>query len=357
VQAQQRGGGFRRFVQTPYGRAALPAATILIVFGTYVYVSTLLAIPAILVFGLGIPIWMGLKRPRYLALTGLVIILLVAPISTAALVQEIRTPIGTVSSSSSLPDGNGGSVLNNAQVSPYTGSTSTNFSWQVTVQPQYIPDAANNSTLMIALFVSTCPGATSNSTTYCPAGFSFYNFSRPLLDLKTTTTLTWNFTIGSNGIWDWQIELWVVNATHGLNNILLVGDPTYNGIEGPVVGGWWDTYGQIVPTLYLNDLLLLGLPFYIVLVLYMYFKRREKTRKETQRRAAGPTPPDSGAAGTAPTTAPGGPPPPSASPAAQEHNCPNCGAVLYAGETSCWKCGAAVGAPASGTPLPSNPKG
>jgi hypothetical protein len=357
VQAQQRGGGFRRFVQTPYGKAALPAATILIVFGTYVYISTLLAIPAILVFGLAIPIWTGLKRPRYLALSGLVVILIVAPISTAALVQEIRTPIGDVSSSSSLPDGNGNPVLNNAAVSPYTGTTSTNFTWQVTVQPQYIPDASNNSTLMIALFVSTCPGATSNSTTYCPSGFTFYNFSKPLLDLKAPTNLTWSFVIGTNGIWDWQMELWVVNATHGLNNILLQGDPTYNGIEGPVVGSWWVTYGQIVPTLYLNDLLLLGLPFYLVLVLYMFFKRRERTRKDAQKRAAGPTPPDSTTTGPPSGTTPTAPVGPSASPTAQEHNCPSCGAVLYAGETSCWKCGAKVGDTSAGTPLPSAPKG
>jgi len=357
VQAQQRGSGFRRFVQTPYGRAALPAATILIVFGTYVYVSTLLAIPAILVFGLAIPIWGGLKRPRYLALSGLVIILIVAPISSAALVQEIRQPIGAVSSSPSLPDGNGGAVLANAGVSPYTGTTSTNFTWQVTIQPQYIPAGNNATPVAISLFVSSCPGATSNATTYCPSGFSFYNLSYPHKLTNLSETIEWNFTIGANGIWDWQMEIWVVNTTtHTLNDILLQGDPTYNGIEGPVVGSWWDTYGQIVPTLYLNDLLLLGLPFYLVLVLYMFFKRRERNRKDAQRRAAGPAPPDSGGPAAGSST-PAGPPPPSASAAAQEQNCPNCGAVIYAGEKSCWKCGAQLGGPPKDTPLPSAPKG
>ena len=357
MQAQQRGSGFRRFAQTPYGRAALPAATILIVFGSYVYISSLLAIPAMLIFGLAVPIWAGLKQPRYLALAGLVIVLIVAPISTAALVQEIRTPIGPVSSGSALPDGNGGSVLSNAQVTPYTGSSTTNFTWQVTIEPQYVPPG-NGTPVMISLFVSTCPGATSNATTYCASGFPFYNLSKPLHNLTSATTLFWNFTIGSNGIWDWQMEIWVVNSTtHGLSDILLQGDPTYNGIEGPVVGTWWDTYGQIVPTLYLNDLLLLGLPFYLVLVLYMYFKRRERQRKEAQRRAAGPPPPDTPAPVAGAGSPPSGSSAPSASSAAQEHNCPQCGAVLYTGETSCWKCGAKVDGSSSGTPLPSSPKG
>ena len=62
-------GGFKRFLGGPIGRALLPAIAIVVVFATYVYVSTLLAIPAILVFGLAIPIWVGLKRPRDLAIT------------------------------------------------------------------------------------------------------------------------------------------------------------------------------------------------------------------------------------------------------------------------------------------------
>ncbi len=647
-------------MQTPYGRAALPAATILITFGTYVYISSLLAIPAILVFGLGVPIWAGLKRPKYLALSGLVIILLVAPISSAALVQEIRTPVGPIDSgsttsfngtgsvlayaevspatgnastnftwsaivqpqytppgygspagvelivtscsgalsstapdcppfsfrefthtfsaalgpptsvvfhyqigavgewywqmavllpngtsgaapgtispfyltgdganngingplvlpysttygtraltnpngtgslltdahlgayagntstsflwnvtvqpefapagdvplavslylstcpgavgsgapncaagypllnlthnfsapptlpvgisfSSSLPNlgwwnwqmgillrntsaappdnvvhlylnGSGpnggitgpllsvppfavaattavastGPLLENAQVSPYTGDTSTNFTWNVTVNPAYAP-AHNSTPVAVALFVSACPGAINPNSSTCASGYFFHeitiSFSTPL---ARPTNLSFHYQIGSDGVWDWQMGALLANGSTGAlpnetNVVLLVGDPTYNGIEGPVIGGWWTTYGEVVPSIYLDTLLLLGLPFYLVLVIYMWFKRRERTRRETQRRAAGPPPPD--APGTTPSTT-GGPPPsappgPSASSAAQEHNCPQCGAVLYAGETSCWKCGAKVGDSGTGAPLPSGPK-
>ena len=63
-----------------------------------------------------------------------------------------------------------------------------------------------------------------------------------------------------------------------------------------------------------------------------------------------PTLPSGGGAPTPPQA-------PAASASAQERNCPQCGAVLYAGETSCWKCGAKVGDASAGTPLPSAPKG
>jgi hypothetical protein len=353
VEAKQP-GGFRRFVQTPAGRALLPAISIAVVFATYVYVSTLLAIPAILVFGLAVPIWAGLKRPRYLALSGLVIILLVGPLATVAITQEIRTPIGPVSSDSTTSANGTGPVLLNAQVSPYNGGTSTSFNWTVTLQPQYAPFGTKG-LLGVSLYISSCPGATGNSSPYCNSGYSLTNLTHNYTTPPTTTTeLSFNYAIGSVGIWDWQMGAFLRNSTtNNLTYIFLVGDPTYNGIEGPVVGTWSDTFAELLPTVYLNGLLFLGLPFYLILILYMFFKSRETRRKEAQRRAAGPVPPGGGEATAAAGPPPGSdaPPGPSAAPAAAERTCPNCNAVVYANETTCWKCGATLPAPVGGTPL------
>lgn len=343
---------FRRFCQTPYGRAALPAIAIVIVFGTYVYVSTLLAIPVILLFGLAVPIWGGLKSPRYLAISGLVIILIVGPLASVAITQEIRTPTPPASSLTTTSVNGTGPVLLNAQVSPYTGGTSTNFTWTVTLQPQYAPNTTRG-LLGVSLYISSCPGATGNNSPYCSPGYTLLNLTQNFTTPPTTTTsLSFQYTIGSDGIWDWQMGAFLRNATPGGNWtwIFLLGDPTYNGIEGPVIGTWTDTFAELLPTIYLNGLLFLGLPFYLVLVLYMFFKRREAQRKEAQRRAAAPPAAEAAPAVTLP---PGSPPPPgpAAAPAVQEKACPNCNAVVYENETTCWKCGTSLAGTPSSTPL------
>jgi hypothetical protein len=361
VQQQQR-GGFRRFLQSPPGKALLIAATIVLTFASFVYVETLIAIPVFLLFGLAVPIWSGLKAPKYLALSGLVVILLVAPIANAAITQEILTPLPAATSATGLPFSNGGSaVLQNAGVSPYVGTASTNFTWSVTIYPQYLA-YANSSIRWITLYVSSCPGATSNNSPNCASGYSLWTFNdTDVNNVTTTTPVTFHFQIGSQGIWDWQMELAYRNGTGGnTTDLLLVGDATYNGLEGPVVGNFGSVYVSLLPTLYLDVLLFLGIPFYVVLLLYMVFKARERRKQDTARRAAGPPPEDTGP--TVPSSAGSGGgasttklASASAAPVATEGACPNCGAVVYANETTCWKCGAKIGGSPSGAPLPSKP--
>ncbi|HTW40482.1 MAG TPA: hypothetical protein VMF04_06495 [Thermoplasmata archaeon] len=356
---QQKPTRLRAFLQKPVGKALLLAFAIAFVFAATAYVSVLLGIPAILLTGLAVPIWAGLKAPRYLALSGLVVLLLVAPLANVVLVQELMTPIAPVDSGNSLPTGNGGSVLQNASVSPYVGGTATNYTWTVTVVPKYIPNYPTNTTESVTLFVSNCPGATTNDSLNCATPYPFWAFAQSAVNLSTSTLFTFHYQIGSLGVWDWQIGLNVTN--HGTNlsyQILLSGDPTYNGIEGPVVGTFADIYGSFLGPVYVEVLLYLGASFYFVLLIYMIFKRRERNRQETAKRAAGPTPTD----GSAPASASG--PGASAAPraaavaSAQEGTCPSCGAVVYAGEKTCWKCGATLGAVASSAPLPSStPKG
>ena len=294
---QQQQGRFRRFVQTRAGKALLLALAIVVVFATYVYVETLVAIPAILLFGLAVPIWSGLKAPRYLALSGLAMLLVLAPISNLAVTQDILTPVPASTSLNGPPDGNGGAVLQNALVSPYVGETSTNFTWNVTIFPHYVP-AGNTSLVTLTLYVSTCPGATGNAS--CPGGsppYPFYeltrNVSQELSSAPSEINESFHYQIGSSGIWDWQMSLTVRNGTTGnVYAIFLVGDPTYNGIEGPVIGTFATIYADVLPTLYFDQFLFLGAPFYFVLLIYVIFKRRERGKADAARRAAGPTPED-----------------------------------------------------------------
>ncbi len=352
---QQQASGLRGFVQKPLGKVFLVAITILVVFATYVYIpdGQLLAIPAMLIFGLALPIWLGLKRPRYLAITGIVVILIVAPVATLVITQEIRTPIGPASSLTTLAGTNGAALLENASVSPYTGTTATNFTWTVWLNPAGVPKG-NSSPYLLELYISTCPGATSTSPpTWCSSGYPFHQLnvtSFTSAQLNGTQPVTFHYRIGSNNIWEWQLGVYTRNLTSGKSFYQnLVGDPTYNGLEGPVVGDYATTYGELIGTIFITVLLYLAAPFYLILVFYMLFKNRERRRKEAAERAAGPvpptTPPDGG--GTALPSAGGKgarsaiSTPPSSS-TVRERTCPQCNAVVYENETTCWKCGAAL---------------
>jgi hypothetical protein len=323
-----------------------------VVFASYAYVNVIIAIPAILLFGLALPIWVGLKRPRYLAITGLVIILAVAPLANLVFTQEIRAPVGAANSGSDLSVSNGSPMMQNASVSPFTGDSNTNFTWTVTVYPANHP-VGNTTPVEIDLFVSTCPGATGNNSPNCAAGYPLTVLQNKSLPNTTTPyVVRFHYDIGTDGIWAWQMGLYTNNttATHRPFFQLLVGDPQYNGIEGPVVGDFTATYTEILTEIYTQDFLLLGAPFYCILLVYMLFKNRERRRKEAAQRAPGPVPP-AGETAAAPETkgtplpssgtAPSGP---KGTSSTAELNCPNCNAVVYAGEATCWKCGASLSA-------------
>ena len=360
---QQQPSRFRSFLQSPPGKALLLAVAVLATFASIAYVNTLVAIPAILLFGLAVPIWAGLKAPRFLALTGLVVILLVAPAWNVVITQEIMTPVAPSSSSSTLPEGNGGAVLQNAVVNPYVAGTSENFTWTVTIFPQYLP-GTNSSVLWLTLYVSSCPGATGPNSPSCSQPYPFYtvNPATNVSGITKETNSTVNFLIGSIGIWNWQMGLAYHNGSLPAANvsyIFLVGDPTYNGIEGPVVGTFATTYESLLLTLYIDDLLFLGLPFYLVLLVYMILKRRERVKADDARRAAAPRD-DSASGPTLPSSKGGGStgPPSSSGPATpKEGACPSCGAVVYAGEKTCWKCGATLGTASPTAPLSSSKSG
>jgi len=356
-------GGLRGFLRTTPGKIALVILAIAVVTATFAYVDTLLAIPAMLLVGLALPIWVGLKRPRYLALTGLIVLIALAPLATVVFTQELLVPPGSASSSSALPDGNGGPVLADASLSPFAGSASTTFTWNVTINPQYLPpkySATNWANDSVEVFVSTCPGATASNISYCSGGF-------PLIILQHNFTgtpangalLTFQHRVGATGIWSWQMALVIQNTTNASNPafIKLNGDPTYDAVEGPIIGGFGTVYGALIGAIYLDAFIYVGIPFYFLLILYMWFKSREARRKQALKRAAKELAATK-AGGAAPTTAtvgadttPSGPPAPGPGEAA----CPSCGAVVYPNETKCWKCGTALSGAGSGAPLPQGP--
>ncbi len=361
-------GGLKGFVQQPFGRVLLIAFATVITALTYAYVYALLAIPVMLLVGLAVPIWLGIKRIRFLALMGLVILLLAAPIANVVLTQEVMTPIPPASSPTNLPGGGGGALLQHASVSPYLGTTSTNFTWNVTVVPMYIPKG-NESPYLLTLFISTCPGATGVNDPNCSSGYPFYEVNHTFSgNLTANTTVSFHFTFPSDGIWAWQMGAFLKNSssptTHNATFILLVGDAVYNGLEGPVVGNFGTTYEQLILSIYLNVFVYLGIPFYIVLVVYMYIKRRQASRGAAAARAPGPVPSEAGGAGGSPPplTTPLVVPPATvdaSAPRRAEMPCPKCGAVVYPNESVCWKCGAKLsggGAASPSSPLPSSPK-
>ncbi len=293
--------------------------------------------------------------------------------------------VGTPTLATSFDDGSEGSILQNAVVTPFTGSTSTTFSWTVTVDPVYAP-LNTTGVRSVTLYVSTCPGATANSSIYCASGYplltSTHSFAAPIL---VPTNVSFSLTLPSNNVWSWQMGVALASATPPLafqpisggasTYVFLQGYGSSDGIEGPVVGTFADTYLLLLPTIFETTFLYLGVPFYIALAVYAYLKRRERMRREAVRRARTPggdspptAPAGAGPAEGAPSgsTPPAGPPaiPGAAAatpPADHEHSCPSCSAVVYAGEEKCWKCGASLtvgGAaplPSGGGPTPPSP--
>lgn len=338
----ERWGGVKAFVARPVGRTVLIAVSILALTGCFIYLGTLLAIASLLLFSLAVPIYLGWKRPRQLAVAGLVVLLIAAPLASVLATEQFRTPAPAAASSAQAPDGYGGSVLQNAEVRPYTGAAGGVYQFSVDLHPNFAPPNSSG-LLWLVVYVSTCPGALSPASSLCPSGFSFYSQNRTFPNGTTTAqTVILNVTLPDAGIWWWNMATAVRNSQSGnVSWIWVESNSGYNAIEGPVSGDFASTLGIVIPSVYVTMFFYPGLIFFVAILAYALFKSREARRK---REEAGPVPPLGGGAGGA--AAPG------ASSGRVETKCANCGAVIFSGETSCWKCGVAVGGASSGTPLP-----
>lgn len=362
------GGGVKGFLGSRIGFWILVAlATAAVVLSVAILADILIAIVAILLFGLGLPIWLGHKRFRNLAIAGVVILVASAPLINLFEAQDIMTPSPLACTTGSCSGGASAGALQNATVTPYNAASGSTFNWTVSVFPAFLPNATDQP-LWLWFNVSNCAGSFTSyeeSANACPSPFTDYNlnFTVPAGFLNGTTHTFTQALGGGVQIWNWQIFLFYRdNTTHALEQQSLAGNygtASQSSVLGPVTGFYWDIYDLILSDIYLTVLIYLGAPFFIVLLIYVFLKSRRDRRADEQKRAMAADapvlpPPSSPGAGTGTT--------PAAAPLRplKEVACPNCGAVVYPGERVCWKCGAAIPTTLSGgtsAPLPSAPKG
>lgn len=347
----QRAASLRAFVQTRWGKLALVALAVLTLSASFYYLGPYFAIPTLLLFGLGLPIYLGWKIPRQLAVVGLAAILLSGPIINYGLTSQAMAPSPTFGSSTDLSNTtNGLPVLANATEGPYNGGGGSTFTFSVEIHADRLP--SNYTPDQMWLYVSTCPGATGPSSPFCGSGYPFYPVNQTVVnDTKGSTTVTFHLALPGPNIWWWQMGLLadrsILNVTTNKTNttyqwIFLEVNNAYGAVQGPITGTWLSTYDLLLPQTVIDVLFYPGIVFYLALLVYLWLKRREASKKAARAAAGGASiPPTSGAAPT--VGAPGTPPAASSADSAArrpETSCPKCGAVVYPKETQCWKCGA-----------------
>ncbi|MCI4335725.1 MAG: hypothetical protein L3K17_00800 [Thermoplasmata archaeon] len=345
----------KSFVGKPVGRLLIAALATATLIGSFLLLSPVISIPTFLFFGLAIPIYLGWKRPRQLAIMGLAVLLVAAPIGSLWEAQIVRQPSPLGNSDNFAPYGNGGSVLQNAHVTPFDGAGGATYNFSVEVFPQYVP--ANTSGLLwVELFVTTCVGATGNNSPYCPTPYPFYSPNSTLpSNLTSPSTVYFDQPLSGSNIWWFQFATaYRSGPDQNLTWIFLDPNNGYGAIEGPVSGSYTSTVELVIPSLYQDMFFYPGAVFFLALLIYYVFKRREAARQG----GAGPGSPPASSPDVA-TSSPSTGSPPAGSPkgsaparGAAEMHCPNCQAVVYANETSCWKCGAALTRPVPAAEAP-----
>ena len=345
----QSGGGIKTFATRRPGQYVVTAVSTVTLLLTFVYLGPNLATIAFLLFGLLIPIYLGWKIPRQLAIAGLAALLIAAPVATLFETQMLRTPAPLSTSSDQLPWGAGGPVLANASVHPYLGNPAGIYNFSVDLQPQFLPPHTSG-LLWLSLNVSTCPTATGPTDQFCSGGYPYHSQnitfgSNGTLQLQS---ITLGQQLNGSNIWYWQMSTGYRNSTGSVTPIFLYPLNGYATIEGPVTGTFASTYGIVVVPVFLAMFSECALVFFVLLLVYAFLKQRERRRKdrEAAERAASGAPPTPGTDAATPPVAP------AKTPATQERSCPNCKAVVYPNESACWKCGASL-TPAADAPLPS----
>jgi hypothetical protein len=349
-------GGFRGFAATPVGRACLVALSAGILTLSIAFTGFLVAIPAFIIFGLGLPIYLGWKRPRHLAIAGLVALLVAAPLASAYFTYETRQPTPAVASPAEVgADGHSGSVLQNGYVTPFDGAGGATYTFSVVVDPEFFPPGSNLTE--IVFYVSTCVyNVTANSTDDCPGTIDHFTQNRTFTT-SPSQPFTQNFTqvLPGANIWYWTEFAGFRNGSSYIW-VGLAAPDGYDYVPGPVTGDFTSTYEALAPGIFADTFLLPGVVYAIALLLYAYLKNREAKRKGYRDPAM--LPPMADAPGGGPPR-PGVGAPPGATPIpapANERACPNCQAVIYPHEVRCWKCGADVtGSAPAAAPLSSSP--
>ena len=332
----QPGGGFKTFGTRPFGKIVLLLISIAVLSLSFLYLGAFIAIVAFLLFGLAIPIYTGWKIIRQLAIAGLAVLLVSAPLIAVGETILIRTPAPLAFSSNQAPFS--GPVLANATVDPYTGDVGTNFTWTANLTPSYLP-ANSSGVVYVVLFVSNCPTGIGPSSPYCPSGYPYFELNQSFGANGTTRnqSVAFHLVLPDANIWYWQMDaqFHANRTTQNFTHVFLGVGNGLTTIEGPVSGDFFQTWEIVVLSILQAVLLYIGSVFYIALLVYWIFKTRQRRREAAAALPAEAAPVTVG-------TGPGSPPAASgaAPPSPDEMNCPNCHAVVYPNEIRCWKCGA-----------------
>ncbi len=350
----QLGKSVKAFAAKPLGRVAVLAFITLCLAGSSIYLGYLLAIPVFLLTGVGLPIYLGWTRARTLFLVGLAALLVAAPIVTVGTVDLLLTPSpaagGVVFSPHTY------SPLENATVHPYSRGARGNFTFVVDINPALLPNGSQPEILWVNFFLSTCPNAESNNSSSCGgAGAYPYHFQNLTYNSSTARQVTFTENIGGVDVWWWTVGASYINASGDLVWTYLSPGTGYTTLEGPVTGEYLSIYTLILPAIYFTVFIYPGLVFFLAVLVYLFLRSRRQRRAGGAPSVAPPTEGGAGAAAAAGgTTAPKGS---TGAPSRPELACPKCGAVVYAGETRCWKCGTPLtstpGSPPADQPLPS----
>ncbi len=345
----------KAFFAKPLGRVLLLLLIALALAGSAIYLGYLIAIPVFLLVGLGLPIYLGWTRPRTLFLVGLSALLVAGPIVTAGTVSLLLTPGPSINGTVYSPFTQ--SVLQNATVHPYSRATAGDFSFVVDVNPAFLPSGHRSNVLWVDFFLSTCPNAITNNSSSCGGlnAYPFHSQNFSYANGSAPQTVTFVQDVGGVNVWWWTMRAGYNNSSGVLSWIYLQPGNGYTTAEGPVTGGYLSIYTLILPAIYFTVFIYPGLVFFLGVLVYLFLKMRQRRRAGGAPSVPAPMAPSA----VTPPAGPGAPGPagPTA-PAKPELACPNCGAVVYAGETRCWKCGTpltAGPAPAAAgdQPLPS----
>ena len=331
----QQSPSVKAFLSTPAGKIALTVLATLALVGSFLELGVLIAIATFLLLMLAVPIYLGWRRPRQLALAGIVAILIAAPITSVLYAEQLRTPVVPIDS----PSQNGGAVLTGAQVSPFSADTGSTFTFSVTVHPQFLPNGSRGPEYLL-VYLSTCPGATTSNLTVCGGGgYPFWELNHSFAAaLNATTNVTVTKVLQLPDLWWWVMAFVYQDASNTTQWVWVGVSDAGSGIQGPITGDLGSTIALILPTVYGAFFFDFLIVFLGALVIYMFFKSRRDRRN----------PP--GDAGPLPG---GGRPQGPADRATLERSCPSCGAVVYPEEKACWKCGTPLtGGPSAISPAP-----